>query len=194
MRAWPLSGEELRALRESLARQMSMVKVIDRFSKQIEEVGAGNFTHKCICPNPEHKQGNERTPSFYFSEETKQFVCWGCGINGDLFDFLELMLKRPADQLAQNYAKKKQVDVEECLKYATAEPMIDIGELSYRLGIQLRDHLAAFKGKDEYEAERIWVDNVFLRIDDRFSKLDRREIEQAQQFVSQIEMELERRR
>lgn len=194
MREWPLSSEELIALRQSLSQKMSMAKVIGKFSKYMEEVGASSFTHKCICPNPDHKQGNERTPSFYFSEQDKTFVCWGCQIRGDVFDFLEIMLGRGADQLAQDYAQQQNLSLEDCFSSISSEPRFDIGDLSHRLGLSLRDHLLSFKDKGKYEEEKDWVDTMFRRIDDRFDCLESKDYQQAQHFFMQVQIELERRK
>lgn len=52
---------------------------------------SGSFTHKCTCPSKEHKQGKEKTPSFYISSTTGKFYCFGCGIHGNAFDLLAML-------------------------------------------------------------------------------------------------------
>lgn len=57
--------------------------------------GSGKFTHKCACPNPEHKSGKERSASFYFNKDNGQFFCYGCNIYGNSFDLLKLLGEDP---------------------------------------------------------------------------------------------------
>ncbi len=54
-------------------------------SKKVEEAYSGDFTHKCICPFLDHKGGEERSPSFYFSTTTNTYKCFGCDRFGTPF-------------------------------------------------------------------------------------------------------------
>lgn len=63
--------------------------------------GSGKFTHRCSCPNPAHKGGNEKTASFYFSRTTGQFFCFGCQAYGDSFDLISMLGGNQQDALDQ---------------------------------------------------------------------------------------------
>lgn len=60
--------------------KLSLVDFIGQYIK-VEKAGK-NFRAKC----PFH---NEKTPSFYISEERNSYYCFGCGKKGDIFSFLE---------------------------------------------------------------------------------------------------------
>ncbi|MCP4715896.1 MAG: DNA primase [Deltaproteobacteria bacterium] len=57
----------------------SIVDVISSYVS-LKKIGAN---HRGLCPFH-----NEKTPSFFVSEEKKLFNCFGCGIRGDVFTFL----------------------------------------------------------------------------------------------------------
>ena len=40
------------------------------------------------CPFPDH---NDKTPSFAVNTERQQFICYGCGKRGDIYNFIEEM-------------------------------------------------------------------------------------------------------
>lgn len=60
--------------------KLSIVDVISSYIT-IEKSGA-NFKARC----PFH---NEKTPSFYISPDRGSFYCFGCGVKGDIFTFVE---------------------------------------------------------------------------------------------------------
>lgn len=46
---------------------------------------AGSTGFKGLCPLPGHR---EKTPSFTVNPDTNRYMCFGCGENGDIFDYL----------------------------------------------------------------------------------------------------------
>jgi hypothetical protein len=45
------------------------------------------------CPNPNHKGGQERTPSCEVYDEPEEgWYCWGCGAGGSIYDLAAVML------------------------------------------------------------------------------------------------------
>lgn len=49
------------------------------------------FNRKINCPFYSHKQGGERTPSFYFYPDTNSFYCFGCKVSGGPIEFVVAM-------------------------------------------------------------------------------------------------------
>lgn len=61
------------------------ISITELVSEYIELKRAGiNYTARC----PFH---NEKTPSFYVSDERGTYKCFGCGEGGDIFSFVEYM-------------------------------------------------------------------------------------------------------
>lgn len=187
---WALTSDEREELFKKIIPNICMENVVARYSSQIQGVYSDNFTHCCICPNKNHKQGAERTPSFYFSEETKRFVCFGCSKSGNIFDFLSLMMGRPADTIMDDYIKKKDISITDL---PAPKQKFPISELNYSLSVRIRDYLVGLKNTDLYDNEVKWADGIFVRFDERFGKLTDKDFDQARTFYTQILMELERR-
>jgi DNA primase len=57
-----------------------LVSVFPEFAKLKKTGNRGE--HKMLCPF--HK---EKTASFFFNEKKKAFHCFGCGIDGTIFDY-----------------------------------------------------------------------------------------------------------
>lgn len=190
---WPLSTEELLALRLTVGQKISMVKAVQHYGRNVEEVASPTFTHRCTCPNLEHKQGNEKTPSFFFSEKDKTFMCFGCHIRGDVFDFLARMLKRPVEEIVKGYAKKNGIDASDIPEFDATARLFDIQQMKHDVCMDIRDYVVARKEIDTYKSDCEWADNLFRRIDDRFDKFTEHDYQQARFFTMQIGVELERR-
>ena len=65
---------------DKIKERLSIVDVISSYI-QVEQSGK-NFKAKC----PFH---NEKTPSFFISQERGTYYCFGCGEKGDIFSFVE---------------------------------------------------------------------------------------------------------
>lgn len=61
--------------------------IADNFNIDLEEVCVGNFTHRCKCPSPDHKNGSERTGSCYIDSNKNNFYCFGCQAGFSSIDF-----------------------------------------------------------------------------------------------------------
>src|SRR5688500_5759906 len=83
---------------EDLKRQADIVVVIQDYVS-LKKSGA---TYKGLCPFH-----GEKTPSFHVNREKGFFHCFGCGVGGDVFKFLELHEKvgfqDAVKQLAQRF-------------------------------------------------------------------------------------------
>lgn len=65
---------------EEIKDKLSILEVVSSYIK-VEKSGS---QYKARCPFH-----NERTPSFYVSPIRRSFHCFGCGVSGDIFKFVE---------------------------------------------------------------------------------------------------------
>lgn len=63
--------------------------------------------HKGLCPFHQ-----ERTPSFYVSDERETFHCFGCSVGGDLFEFIKLMEGISFPEAVERLAERTGVSIE----------------------------------------------------------------------------------
>jgi DNA primase len=70
--------------------------------------------HKALCPFHE-----EKTPSFSVNPKGQYFHCFGCGVGGDVFRFLELYENKPFMEVLSELAS--QVGIPEGGTVITAE-------------------------------------------------------------------------
>lgn len=61
------------------------------------------WTRKMFCPF--HKNGNERTASFFINPEKNIFYCQGCGVTGGLVQFISLYSKQSYEDVASHIIK-----------------------------------------------------------------------------------------
>ena len=61
----------------------SRCNIVDIIGSYIPVKKAGHGTWKALCPFHE-----EKTPSFSISEELRSYHCFGCGKEGDVFNFV----------------------------------------------------------------------------------------------------------
>ena len=66
--------------KDQIKQTLSILDVVSTYVR-LEKSGS-QFKGKC----PFH---NERTPSFYISQERGSYHCFGCGEHGDIFSFVE---------------------------------------------------------------------------------------------------------
>lgn len=82
------------------------LNIIDIIGEYTELKKAGR-TYKACCPF--HK---EKTPSFTVSEEKQLFYCFGCGVGGDMFKFIELQERVDFSEALRILADKAGVKLE----------------------------------------------------------------------------------
>ena len=99
---------------DKINEQVSIVDIAKEFDISLQQCMAGNFSHKCKCPNPDHKGGAERTPSCYLSEETNSFYCFGCGAGTRVINFYMLCSDTDFKQALSDLSKR--VDLNSTVK------------------------------------------------------------------------------
>ena len=78
--------------------------VLQKFGYAPKRIG-NDLIMKCIFP---HK---ERTPSLRFYNNSRKFICYGCGKDGDVFDFVEYMMNGDRQKTMKFIAKHFSIPV-----------------------------------------------------------------------------------
>jgi hypothetical protein len=73
----------------NLANLIDIFSIFEKYKIQID------YSNKCRCPFPFHKNGNERTASFSYNKEKNMFYCFGCKSGGGPVNFVALMQDVP---------------------------------------------------------------------------------------------------
>lgn len=98
---------------------LSIVEVISSYIK-VEK--SGN-QYKARCPFH-----NERTPSFYISPERKSYHCFGCGVHGDIFTFVEKIENIPFIEALRMLASRAGISLSDHKKNEHEGKLIDLLE------------------------------------------------------------------
>ena len=187
------SYEQMAASRKILATKFSILDLFVKHSREVFPTGGGTWSHKCICPHPDHKQGQERSPSCYFSESERNFSCFGCEWYGDVFDLLGLMTGVSAETLVKEAAGEAGLNLSS-LSLPPPVPKMDLNRINQRLSTMLRDHLQMFRETPCYADETAWTDRIFRDIDDRLERLEPTDVGPIRQLYEGTCMSLERRK
>lgn len=127
-----------------------------------KEYPTGKFTHRCKCPNPDHKSGSERTDSLYIDAEANNFYCFGCGAGSGAIDFY--MICNNVDfSGAISELKEKVANIGEGCGYSTKIDNFDIL-------IEMSDVMRGALDGGRVEADKYidlckFVDSKLLKID-----------------------------
>jgi DNA primase catalytic core len=82
--------------------------IVDLVGEYVALTPSGNERFKACCPFH-----NEKTPSFYVSRDKGFFKCFGCGVAGDLFKFVQLADNVPFGEAKRKLAERAGVSLRE---------------------------------------------------------------------------------
>ena len=80
-------GKSDKSLIGHIKRQIKIVDLAEEHGIPLTKICSGNFTHRCKCPNINHKMGSENTDSLYIDSINNNFYCYGCSANSSSIDF-----------------------------------------------------------------------------------------------------------
>lgn len=123
----------LEAVKEEVRGSIDIVDVVSEYVEL-------NRNLKGLCPFHD-----EKTPSFSVNQRGQYFHCFGCGVGGDVFRFLELMENRPFKDVLSSLA---------------AQVGINIGEMRGSELIEMQGR------RDRYELLRIAAEYYHRRLTD----------------------------
>jgi len=74
-------------------KSINIVEYIDtKLELEYSPSNAG-WNYKTFCPF--HKNGNERTPSFFINKDNNRYYCQACGVSGGVVEFISKTYNRP---------------------------------------------------------------------------------------------------
>ena len=127
---------------DDLRMQADIVQVVQEYVS-LRKVGA---TYKGLCPFH-----SEKTPSFHVNRDKGFFHCFGCGVGGDVFKFLELQEKMGFQDAVRHLAAKFGVPVPEQVggreSHADAAEREALLKVHERAAEYFKTHLASPAGK-----------------------------------------------
>jgi DNA primase catalytic core len=89
----------LEEVKEKVRESIDIVNVVSEYVDL-------NRNLKGLCPFHD-----EKTPSFSVNQKGQYFHCFGCGVGGDVFRFLELMERRPFKEVLCSLAAQVGIDI-----------------------------------------------------------------------------------
>lgn len=78
------------SIKSAILQTVSILDLAKDYDLNLEECNSSNFSHRCRCPNKNHKSGAERTPSLYINSKDNNFYCYGCQATYNCIDFYML--------------------------------------------------------------------------------------------------------
>ena len=193
-------AEDFSDYKEFIFNSVSFVGILRAMKLEPEDSSTGKYTHRMICPFKFHKNGNERTGSFRFNENTKSFICFGCGTSGTILDFLRLYVGGCEQYHLRKLARMAGImkDGQLQLPENYVVPQNVIKESNYRIlfdcGLVLRQYLLDIRDNANYNKECEWADKLLTRMDEHFNSIGSEDIEGAKQFYDGLKSAVEKRK
>ncbi len=164
---------------EQIKQKLNIVDVVSAYVT-LQQAGT---TYKGKCPFH-----NEKTPSFFVSPERGTYYCFGCGVKGDIFSFvqqfegldfmgsLKLLAEKAGVELTYNQIKDNKSDL-----YLIMEEATQFFEKNLFKEPKVRDYLHARGLTDETIKEfRIgWIANEWRATHDHLKKYQESDIEKV---------------
>lgn len=134
---------DLQALVQQIKNSINLVDVIGEYTK----LSAKGSNHTACCPF--HK---EDTPSFFVNEDRQLYHCFGCGVGGDVFTFLQNIEKLTFIESAKVLAKRAHIPWEnlERTDNELRDKLFEINKLTAQFYNYILTDLPAGKDAKEY--------------------------------------------
>lgn len=163
-----------------IKKYVNILDITEKFGIDVEEVSVGNFTHRCKCPNKNHKSGTERTGSCYINGEKNNFYCFGCQANNSSIDFYMLCSDLSFSE-ALDCLRPMVSDIYDDLEYKKKENNFDIlFEMSQMIYDKIKENPFCI---DQ-------IKSVMKQVDDYTSTMKPSEIKKARFLKYKLEKKL----
>lgn len=171
---------EIDGLLDVILDKINILDILDRWGVKYSVCRTGEFTHKMKCPFPLHAGGNERTASFFVSENTGRFCCFGCSSSGNTINMVSLHDGKPFYESAKWLAKIVGLinddniinDLNNIPNVKEHDPEHKVSTHIFRTGMKIREFLCSVKNKIEYNRWKQWSDDQFIELDKYLDELN----------------------
>lgn len=175
---------------DAILDKSNILTILDKYGVEYTPCRTGEFTHKAKCPLPVHFFGEERTASFFVSEEKNKFYCFGCNSGGSIIDLVSLYEGKPFYEAVQYLAikfglTKDNIDITVSEK-KNKDPEKRVFTHVFRSGLIIRDHLYRVKNKKDFNKWCRWADKRFEKLDQFLDQLEDKDWEIVKQYHDKI--------
>jgi len=180
--------------------KVNILSILDKWGIEYSACKTGEFTHRAKCPFPMHSFGDERTPSFFVSEEQNKFYCFGCNSGGNTIDMIRLYAGKPFYEAAKWLAEIAGItsgNIDESLlnitKKEKRDPEHKIVTHVFRTGIVIRKFLKSIEENADYKEWVEWADKRFIKLDKYLNDLKDDDWEVVRDYHNKIVKYLKRK-
>lgn len=168
-----------------------ILDILDKYKIDYTRTASGNFTHKLICPFPNHLSGQERTASLYISERNNDFHCFGCNSNGSIIDFMMLFLGIQYYRALELLAKfggitGDNLDEELLRPREKIDPNHTTMPYIFKAGVLIREFLNNKRESKDYIKWCLWADKQFRRLDYYLNTLNDEQWEVVKKYHDKV--------
>jgi hypothetical protein len=186
--------------RNIVVAKVSIIALMQKYGLHLEARETGQeFTHRSSCPFHRGKGtgGKERTPSFFVSDRTNSFFCFGCNVNGTVIDFVSLIDGTPPLIALQKLAKdiglidkdghwdELQLDALNELM-PSFDPLKTIEPYLFDISMSMKQYITKYVGKEDFEKEFKWIEKVGQKVDAFLSNIGHEDWEYAKELSEKV--------
>ena len=177
---------------QAILDKVYILDILDKWGIEYSVCRSGEFSHRAKCPLPLHAFGEERTASFFISEDQNKFYCFGCNSGGTIIDLVKLYAGKPFYEAAKLLAVEAGLtsdNLEEAMENVVIkerrDPEEKVATHVYRTGLVIREFLKKIKGKREYSDWCKWADKRFAKLD-KYLEMDDDEWKIAKEYHDKV--------
>lgn len=198
------SAEELWKYKDAINIKIRLLDVLKDYRFQVENKDTGLFTHRMRCPfhQSDKTGGVEKTPSFFISDTTNTYHCFGCCRGGNVINFVSEKDGVPPvvalEQLAKraglidkdgNFDELAISQVDESL----LRPRETIDPYLFEIGQAMRSHIKQFVGSEMFDKELKWVEKIGKKVDEFIGEIGHEDVEYAAELVGKVKASIKKR-
>lgn len=164
--------------------KVSLKTIFPKYNIKFEEkYSPSGWTHRAICPFPDHK---ERTPSFHYNPAENRFNCFGCSKGGGPVNFLAHLENKKFGEIAKALLNDN-FEPDEIL-----EQVDNIEDQYNKLILELTDRIYEFNESENFSREAVdfsekvmWALDSYMRNHLRSRSCDLEQIKSRIQIIKE---------